>query len=73
MAAFVIENPSKANDADATQLAGVESALNAYRAMRVAQPNDNSPKLDELLGMKSRGELPDFVRKAFLRCMAKDR
>ena len=73
MAAFVIENPSKSNDPDALQLAGVESALNAYRSMRVAQPNDRSPKLDELLGMKSRGELPGFVRKAFLRCSAKDR
>ena len=73
MAAFVIENPNKTNDQDATQLAGVESALKAYRAMRVAEPNDRSPKLDDLLGMQSRGELPDFVRKAFLRCMAKDR
>jgi len=73
MAAFVIENPSKSNDPDALQLAGVESALNAYRSTRVTQPNDSSPKLDELLGMKSHGELPGFVRKAFLRCSAKDR
>lgn len=73
MAAFVIENLGKSNDPDATQLAGVEGALNAYQSMRVAQPNERSAKLDELLGMKSRGELPGFVRKAFLRCLAKNR
>ena len=72
MAAFVIENPEKANDPDAQQLAGVEGALNAYRSMRAAQPNDTSPALEKLLGMQSRGELPGFVHKAYLRCMAKN-
>jgi hypothetical protein len=72
MAAFIIENPGKANDPDAQQLAGVESALNAYRAMRIAQPGDKSPALEKLLGMQSRGELPDFVRKAYLHCSVQD-
>jgi hypothetical protein len=72
MAAFVIENPAKANDPDSQQLAGVEGALNAYRSMRAAQLNDTSPALEKLLGMQSRGELPGFVHKAYLRCMAKN-
>lgn len=71
MGAFVIENPEKANDPDAQQLAGVESALNAYRVMRTAQPDDKSPTLEKLLGLQSKGELPGFLHKAFLRCSAK--
>jgi hypothetical protein len=70
-AAFVIQNADKANDPDAAQLAGVEGALKAYQAMRAAEPQNTSPKLENLLGMQSRGELPGFVRKAYLRCAAK--
>lgn len=70
MAAFVIENPAKENDQDAQQLAGVESALNAYRAMRSAQPDDKSPALEKLLALQGRNELPGFVHKAYLHCVA---
>ena len=72
MAAFIIENPDKAKDMDAQQLAGVESALQAYRSMRVAQPDDKSPALEKLLDAQGRGELAGFVHKAYLRCAAKD-
>lgn len=72
MGAFIIENPAKSDDPDAQQLAGVESALNAYRSIRTAQPDDKSPALEKLLGLQSRGELPGFVHKAFLKCLAKD-
>jgi hypothetical protein len=71
MAAFILENPGKPDSPDAQQLAGVEGALNAYRSMRTAQPDDKSPALEKLLGMQSRGELPGFVRKAYLHCSAK--
>ncbi|MEO7467335.1 MAG: hypothetical protein ABIV36_10000 [Sphingobium limneticum] len=71
MAAFIIENPGKPNNPDAQQLAGIESALNAYRSMRIAQPDDKSATLERLLEMQSRGELPGFVRKAYLHCSAK--
>ncbi|MEO6214449.1 MAG: hypothetical protein ABIO86_00340 [Sphingomonas sp.] len=71
MGAFIIENPGKSNDPDAQQPAGVESTLNAYRVMRTAQPDDKSPALEKLLGLQSKGELLDFVHKAFLRCRAK--
>jgi hypothetical protein len=73
MAAFIIENPGNSNDPDAQQLAGVEGALNAYRSMRIARPEDQSSTLEKLLGMQSRGELPSFVRKAYLHCSAKGR
>ena len=72
MGAFIIENPGKSHDLDAQQLAGVEGALNAYRAMRAAQPDEKSPALEKLLGIQSKGELPGFVHQAFLRCVAKN-
>lgn len=71
MAAFIIENPGKENDQDAQQLAGVESALNAYRAMRTAQPDARSPALEKLLDLQSSGKLPGFVHKAYLQCSEK--
>jgi hypothetical protein len=71
MAALIIENPGTANDVDAQQLAGVESALKAYRVMRGARPDEQSPALEKLLGMQGRGELPDFVRNAYRECKAK--
>lgn len=71
MGAFLVENPGKADDSDAQQLAGVEGALNAYRAMRAAQPDKKSPELEKLLATQSRGELPGFVHDAFIRCSAK--
>jgi hypothetical protein len=71
MAALIIENPEKAGDMDAQQLAGVEGALNAYRSMRTAQPNDTSLIFEKLLGLQSRDELSGFVRKAYLKCSAK--
>lgn len=71
MGAFIIESPGKSEDLDAQQLAGVESALTAYRALRAAEPNKQSPVLEKLLAVRSRGELPDFVRKAFRQCRAK--
>lgn len=72
MAAFIIENPGKQDDTDAQQLAGVESALNAYRSMRAVQPDDTSSALEKLLGMQSRGELPGFLQKAYLHCLAEE-
>ena len=72
MAAFIIENPDKAKDTNAQQLAGVESALKAYRSMRSAQPEDKSPALEKLLESQDRGELAGFVQKAYLRCSAKE-
>lgn len=68
MAAFIIENPGKESDVDAQQLAGVEGALNAYRAMHAAKPDEKSPTLDKMLETQSRGELPAYVREAYSHC-----
>jgi hypothetical protein len=70
MGAFIIENPGKADDLDAQQLAGVESALKTYRSMRAAKPDEQSPILDKLLVLQDKGELPGFVREAFRKCQA---
>ena len=70
MAAFVIEHPDKANDPEAQQLAGMEGALTAYRSILRDKPDARSPALDGLLKTQSRGELPGFVRKAWIRCSA---
>ena len=72
MGAFIVENQGKPDDPDAQQLAGVEGALNAYRSMRTAQPDDKSPTIEKLLGLQSKGELPGFLHKAFVRCVAKN-
>lgn len=70
MGAFIIENPAKASDIDAQQLAGVESALVAYRAIRQSQPDKQSPALEKLVAMQSSGELPKFVGEAYRQCQA---
>ena len=71
MAALVIEHPETVNDPNAQQLAGAEGALNAYRAILRDEPDAKSPTLEALLETRTRGELPDFVRKAAIRCSAK--
>jgi hypothetical protein len=71
MGAFAIEHPEAANDPNAQQLAGVEGALNAYRSILRDKPDAKFPALETLLQTQSRGELPDFVRKALIRCSAK--
>jgi len=71
MAALVIEHPEAASDPNAQQLAGVESALNAYRAILRDEPQAKAPELDGLLQRQGHGGLADFVRKAFARCSKK--
>ncbi len=71
MAALVIEHPQTVNDPNAQQLAGAEGALNAYLAILRDKPDAKSPALEALLETRTRGELPDFVRKAAIGCLAK--
>lgn len=70
MAAFIIKHPEQQNDSDAQQLAGVESALRAYQAMRIDQPLSMSSALEKLLGMQNRGKLREFVHKAYRHCLS---
>lgn len=72
MGAFIIKNPDRQGDLDAQQLAGVESALKAYLAMRTVQPAVTSPEFEKLLEMQRRGELSGFVREAYARCLSED-
>jgi hypothetical protein len=71
MAAVLIEHPEKANDPVAQQMAGVEGALVAYRAILREKPEAKSPALETALQSQARGELPAFVRQAWIRCSAK--
>jgi hypothetical protein len=71
MAASAIEHPESSNDPVAQQLAGVEGALTAYRSILRDKPDSKSPILEGLLQTQSRGELPDFVRRAWAACSAK--
>jgi hypothetical protein len=70
MAVFAIEHPEEANDPDALQLAGIEGTLNAYRSIVGDKPEARSSDLDGLLKAQSRGGLPAFVHKAWIRCSA---
>jgi hypothetical protein len=71
MAAFLIEHPEAANDPNAQQLAGVEGTLAAYRSILRDKPRAKSPTLEKLIQAQSRGELPGFVRQAWIRCKRK--
>ncbi|HEX4736142.1 MAG TPA: hypothetical protein VH331_01130 [Allosphingosinicella sp.] len=71
MAALQIEHPETAHDPNAQQLAGMEGALNAYRSILRDKPEAKSPALESLLQTQARGELPDYVGKAWIRCSAK--
>jgi hypothetical protein len=72
MAASVIEHPNTTNDPYAQQLAGVEGALTAYQSILTEEPEAKSTPLDKLLQAQTRGELPNFVRKALDSCSAKE-
>jgi hypothetical protein len=61
MAAFKLENPAKANDEDAAQLAGVESMLKSYEAMVKEKPKYKFTGVDELIEKRNKGELAAFL------------
>jgi hypothetical protein len=68
MGAFLIEHPQKTADNGATFLAGVESALRAYRSILRTKPEAKSHGLDELLSKQDDGQLTDFVHDASKGC-----
>lgn len=61
--AFLIENPEKARDVDAMNLAAVESVLKTYSAILQQKPEAKSKTLDDLLKKQSQGKLKGFVHK----------
>jgi hypothetical protein len=68
IAAFMIEHPDSANDRNAQEMAGLQASLNAYRAILRDKPDAKSRALDDLLETQARGELPEYIRKALIRC-----
>lgn len=64
MGAFVIEHPDQASDQLAQYMAGVEGALNAYKAIVQVHTDAKSKELDRMLAMESRGELSDYVKES---------
>jgi carboxypeptidase Q len=61
--AFQIENPDKAADASATNLAAVESVLKTYQSILQQKPDAKAKGLDDLLKKQSQGKLKDSVQK----------
>jgi hypothetical protein len=61
--AFLIENPAKAGDVAAMNLAAVKSVLKVYSAILQQKPDAKWKLLDELLKKQSQGKLDDAVRK----------
>lgn len=62
MAAFMIEHPDKAGDLVATNTAGLEGAIKAYRAILRLEPTAQSPIMEGLAEQQSQGKLAQFVR-----------
>jgi hypothetical protein len=62
MAAFKLENPDKATDEDAAQLAGIESALVSYESIIKEQPKATNAFLDDLIAKRGQGELAKFAK-----------
>ncbi len=64
MAAFKLENPTKASDEDAAQLAGLEGALKTYEVLVSEKPKTKNDAIEELLIRRGKGELAAIVSAA---------
>lgn len=65
---FVIENPDKAQDQAAVQLAGVEGVLRTWQAIKAAKPKAKYPLMDELLEKQQGGTLAEHVKTGLASC-----
>jgi len=61
IAAFIIENPDKANDKVAANLAGLEGTLKMYESILKSKPNEKIDFLDQLIAKRDKGELRAYV------------
>jgi hypothetical protein len=61
--AFLIENPAKAGDVAAMNVAAVESVLKVYSAILQQKPDAKWKPFDDLLKKQSQGKLDDALRK----------
>lgn len=69
MAAFMIGHPDKAKDRVAVNVAGVEGALRAYRAILKSKPTATSRGMEELADKQKQGTLLKFVTEATKDCV----
>jgi hypothetical protein len=60
--ASLIENPDRASDTKATNLAAVESVLKTYQAILQQKPDAKAKALDDLLKKQSEGKLKDALK-----------
>jgi len=60
--AFIIENPGKAGDTKAMNLAAVKSVLKTYNAILQQKPEAKAKPLDDLLKKQSQGKLQDSLK-----------
>jgi hypothetical protein len=68
MAAFIVENPKKAEDWVAVQSAGIESVLRAYESIRRADSEASWKEIDRLLEARRAGKLQALVRRELASC-----
>jgi hypothetical protein len=68
MAAFMFEQPKKANDWAAVQTAGIESTLKAYEALLRADSEARWKELDRLVAARNGGKLRKLVEKEMAGC-----
>jgi hypothetical protein len=61
MAAFKLENPAKASDEMAAQIAGLELALKVYEALVKEKPKTKHDGIEALLVKRNNGELAALV------------
>jgi hypothetical protein len=71
MAAYKLSNPDKAQDEDAAQLAGIESAITSYEAIVAEQPKAKNAFMDDLLAKRGQGALAVYVKEN--NCKNKDK
>jgi hypothetical protein len=68
MAAFMFENPKKAEDWAGIQTAGIESTLKAYESILKADPDARWKQLDRLEAARGKGKLRALVEKEMAAC-----
>lgn len=67
-AAFVIEHPESAKDAENAYLAGVDGALDAYEAIHKKDMSYRLSHLDDLIQMRDQGKLAQYVHATAKKC-----
>lgn len=62
MAAFKLAYPARANEEDAAQLYGVQSALTAYATILRTHPQNANAFLDNLVSKRNQGDFGKYVK-----------